>query len=105
MNQALRCHARECGRQWHAICTDLDIAADGASFKDAKASLATCIELYLDGIEQLPADGQRRLLTRRAPWHVRAKMVVLTWLHSLDGDDGSSRGFVLQSGAPTPVHA
>ena len=105
MNLTLRCYAQKCGQQWHAICTDLDIATDGASFQDAKASLTTCIELYLEGIQDVPTDEQRRFLTRRAPWHVRAKMAVLTWWEGLRSHDNRFRGFVLESPAPVPVSA
>ena len=42
MNLTLRCYARVCENQWHAICTDLDVAADGPSVEEAKASLAAC---------------------------------------------------------------
>ena len=105
MNLTLRCYARKCGQQWHAICTDLDIAADGTSFQDAKASLATCIDLYLEGIQEMPTHEQRRFLTRRAPWHVRTKMAVLTWWEELRSHDSRFRGFVLESPAPVPVSA
>jgi len=74
MDLTLRCYARLRGNQWHAICTDIDVAADGASLGEAKASLATCIELYLEGNEHMPSVDRHRLLTRQAPWHIRAKM-------------------------------
>ncbi|MDE0053439.1 MAG: hypothetical protein OXT64_04180 [Gammaproteobacteria bacterium] len=105
MNLTLRCYARECDGQWYAICTDLDIAADGASFKDAKASLATCIELYLEGIQETPTDEQQRLLNRKAPWHVCARMAVLSWWEGLRRHDSGFRGFVLQPPSPVPVNA
>ena len=103
MNLTLRCFALAYGNQWHAICTDLDVAADGDSFDEARASLATCIELYLDGIDELPAPEQGRLLNRKSPWHVRAKMATLSWLHRLRGHNASSLGFVLESHTPIPV--
>ena len=102
MNPTLRCYALACGNQWHAICTDFDVAADGDSFKEAKACLATCIELYLDGIDQMPAAEQGRLLNRRSPCHLRAKMIMLTWLHRSRGHNASSLGFVLESNTPIP---
>ena len=87
----LQCYARKCGSKWHGICTDLDIAADGASFQDAKESLTACIELHLEGIEELPTGERRRFLTRRAPWHVRTGMAALTWLDSFRSRDNPSR--------------
>ena len=77
----LQCYARPHGNQWHAICTDLDIAADGASLEEARASLAVCVELYLESAEALPAEDRRRWLTRSAPWHVRWSMALLSALH------------------------
>ena len=103
MNLTLRCYARICGNQWHAICTDLDVAADGASLEEAKASLAACIELYLEGIEGMPADERQRILTRRAPWHVRAKMAALSFLHRQQGERATSLGFVLEPNLPVPA--
>ena len=103
MNLTLRCYAQECGDKWHAICTDLDIAVDGASLEEAKASLAACIGLYLEGIEDLPAAERRRLLTRRTPWHIRAKMAAMCFLHRSQGDGATSLGFVLQPDSPLPA--
>ena len=50
---------------------------------EVKASLATCIELYLEGVNELPAEERPRLLTRRTPWHVRAKLALMTRLSIL----------------------
>ncbi|MCY3622147.1 MAG: hypothetical protein OXH68_10605 [Gammaproteobacteria bacterium] len=103
MNLTLRCYARVCGDQWHAICTDLDVAADGATLEEAKASLAACIELYLEGIGDMPADERHRLLTRRAPWHVRTKMALLSFLQRPQGRGATSLGFVLQPHLTVPA--
>ena len=92
---ALRCYARRYGRVWHAICTDLDIAADGASFPDARASLLACVELYLEGVTDLPPDQQRRFLTRRSPWYVRLKMALLATLRFAHRWEIRPRRFVL----------
>ena len=105
MDLEFQCYTQKCGSQWHAICTDLDIAADGDSFQDARESLATCIEMYLEGIEELPTREQRRFLTRRAPWYVRTKMTVLACLDSFRGRNSGFQGFVLQSPTPVPVNA
>ena len=93
----LSCYACRYGRVWHAICTDFDVAADGASFQDARASLQVCIELYLEGIVELPSEQQRRFLTRRSPRHVRVKMALLAALCFAHGKESRPRRFVLQS--------
>lgn len=101
MDLTLRCYAQEHGQRWHAICTDLDIAADGDSFREAKASLQTCIELYLEGVAELPANEQRRFLRRRAPWHVRAKLAFLARFHRPHPQHVSLQDFFLQSHIPS----
>ena len=79
----LRCYGFQSDEQWEAICTDLDVATFAGSLDEVKASLATCIELYLEGVNELPAAERPRLLTRRAPWQVRAKLAIMTRLSRL----------------------
>ena len=100
MTLTLRCYARRYGRVWHAICTDLDVAADGVSFQDARASLKVCIELYLEGVTELPSEQQRRFLTRRSPWYVGVKMALLAALCFARGEGRRPHRFVLQSQVP-----
>ncbi len=105
MNLLLRCYARRYGDLWHAICTDLDIAADGATLEEARGALSACVDLYLEGVEGLAADEMHRAMTRRAPWHVRTRMALLAWLHKSRGRNAGSLSFVLDFPAPIPVHA
>ena len=100
----LRCYARQCGDQWHAICTDLDIAADGASWEEAKASLVTCVELYLQGAEALSVEDRHSWLTRKAPWHVQSQMALLSALHRLRGGGEAPVNFVLETDGLTLAH-
>ena len=93
---SLQCYARLHGNRWHAICTDLDIAADGASLEKAKASLAACVELYIESAQALPADHRRRWLARKAPWHVRWQMVLLSSLQRLRRGGAAPLSFVLE---------
>ena len=97
MTLTLCCYVHRYGRLWHAICTDLDIAADGVSFQDARASLLACIELYLEGVTELPPDRQQRFLTRRSPWYVRLKMALLAALRFAHREESRPRRFILQS--------
>ena len=100
MDLALRCYARRNGQRWHAICTDLDIAADGESLHDAKASLAECIDLYLEAVAESPPEERPRLLARRSPWRIRAGYAGLARLSGLLDRDSRPQGFVLQSHVP-----
>ena len=75
-NDYVQCYAYGPGERWHGICVDLDIAVDGASFQEVRRSLATSIEMYVETVAGLPAEEQRCLLTRRAPWHVRTSLAI-----------------------------
>lgn len=102
MSRTLRCYAYRTDRVWEAICVDFDIATFGDSLDAVKESLVTCIELYLEEIEELPATEQRRFLTRRAPWHVRARLAVMTRLGGLRCNTRRSLQFALRVANPMP---
>lgn len=100
---SFRCYAYSNGDRWHAICTDLDIAVDGESYQEVEAALDICIGMYLKSISELPEQDRRQLLTRRAPWHVRAWLAGSTWAHQLKrANDRRARSFLLESQAPAP---
>lgn len=88
----LRCYAYGDGDGWGAVCTDLDIAVDGSSLDDVKASLAACIELYLEGVAESPPEERPRLLARRSPWRLRARLAGLAWLRGVPGRNGRVPG-------------
>ena len=99
----LRCYAYSSGGRWHGICTDLDIAVDGASYQEIESSLGICIQMYLESISELPEGERRRLLARRAPWHLRARLAVSTWTHQLKrAGDGHARSFFWESHGIAP---
>ena len=99
----LRCYAYSSGGRWHGICTDLDIAVDGGSYQEIESSLGICIKMYLESISELPAGERRRLLARRAPWHLRAWLAISTWVHQLKRtSDRPARSFLLESHVITP---
>ena len=100
MDREFQCYAYTRGGGWHAICTDLDIAVDGASRRAVEGSLATALDMYLEWVSELPREEQARFLARRAPWHVRLEMAALTRIGRLIGAGDRSRGFVLQSHMP-----
>ena len=97
MTRMLRCYAYRDGQGWEAICVDLDIATFAASLDEVKASLTTCIEMYLERVAELPVDEQPYLPARRSPWHLRVKLSNATLMSWLRGDAGRSRGFTFQS--------
>lgn len=85
----LQCYARGVEGNWEAICTDLDIAVQGASYDEVKTRLNEAIRTYVqDAVAERPAVAHA-LIERRAPLHVRAKYAIGFLLHTLraDGDD------------------
>lgn len=71
---ALRCYADKEGDQWQAFCLDLNLAAQAASFDEARRKLHSMIDEYvydaLAGEDQEHADY---LLSRKAPFFCFAK--------------------------------
>ena len=78
-----RCYAWGGETEWQALCVDLDIAVQGASFNEVEASLATAIEMYLESVSELPSDERSGFLSRRAPWPVRVRLAGGSWLRGL----------------------
>ena len=96
----LRCYAYRDGETWEAICVDFDIATFAPSLDEVKASLVTCIELFLEGVAEAPSEDRERLLCRRSPWPLRAKLAALTWLSKLRSDAHQALQFTLQPDVP-----
>ena len=96
----LKCYAYGSGASWEAICVDVNVAVCGNSEREVRASLRTAVDLYLETVATLPAAEQDGFLSRRAPWHTRAKLATLTWLSALRRDRGRPEAFVFQSQMP-----
>ena len=96
----LQCYAYRDGDTWEAICVDFDIATFAPSLDEVKASLVTCIELFLEGVGQARPEVRKLLLRRRSPWHLRARLATLTWLSKLRNDARQALQFTLQSSVP-----
>ena len=100
---ALQCYAYRRGQRWRAICVDLDIAVDGESSPAVVATLDNCIDMYLERVAELPAEERRRLLSRRAPWRVRASLAISIAFHRLKGaGERNARSFLLESHVAAP---
>ena len=74
--KTLKCYAW--GRQgdWEAICVDLDIAVSGRSMHEVMETLQNAIRTYIADAMQEDEMNRARLLNRRSPWHVRAKLAL-----------------------------
>ena len=100
MTLELRCYAYRDGQGWEAICVDLDLATFADSRDEVQESLAACIEMYLERVAELPVDEQSRFLVRKSPWHLRAKLALMTWFSGLRGSADGSWGFTFESQLP-----
>lgn len=102
MERAFRCYAHGGGTEWRALCVDLDIAVQGASFEEVRSSLATAIEMYLETVAELPAEERPAFLSRRSPWHVRVKLSIMAFFQSLFGRQ-RSHGFIFRPHMSIPA--
>lgn len=102
MRLAVRCFAHGRDNDWEAICVDLDVAVQGTSFENVKATLDEAIRSYASAAMQEDDDTAKRLLHRRAPWYVTAKLSLGMALQGLLSRDDS--GEVQASfGLPCPA--
>lgn len=94
-----RCFAEGRGNQWSALCLDLDIAVDGASFEEVYRDLNKAVEMYLQRAAEFPEAERARMLRRKAPWHVRLPIMIRALRIGLTGgprdDDRQSHGYTL----------
>lgn len=90
VSRTLHCYASGRDGEWEAICLDLDIAVQGESFDIVQRSLQEAVALYLEAVADLPAEQQRHLLHRPAPFSVRLKFLGYV-LRSLAGLETSNR--------------
>ena len=102
MDRKLKCYAYGRGASWQAICVDLNVAVCGDSQREVQVSLRKAVDLYLETVATLPAAEQRGFLSRRAPWHTRARLAILTWFGTLRGGPDRSQTFFFQSQMPAP---
>jgi hypothetical protein len=61
------------GRHWEGVCLNLDIAVQGESLDETKALLFEMIGDYLSLASAVPFSEQARMLSRKAPFFVRAR--------------------------------
>ncbi len=89
MAKHIRCYAEGRGDEWTAICLNFDIAVQGHSFEDVKECLEGAIDLFLEGVAELPAKDRNRLLRRSAPVSMLKylRAVVWSWIFG-DSEDG-----------------
>ena len=100
MDLKLKCYVHGGEASWEAICVDLNVAVCGNSQREVRASLRKAVDLYLETVAALPTAEQDGFLSRRAPWHTRARLAVLTWLSALRSGRDRPQAFIFQSQLP-----
>ena len=61
-------------QEWEAICTDLDIAAQGTSLDDAKRELEAAVAAYVEYVLTLPEEEVSGFLNRKSPLGLRLRL-------------------------------
>lgn len=95
---SFRCIIRGRGTEWEGLCLDLDIAIHAASQKEVEDGLRFAVNSYIEDAFKESEEDCRRLLSRRAPLWVRAKLSLSLALHTLRsgrGKDPSQASFDL----------
>lgn len=95
MDLKLKCYVHGGGASWEAICVDLNVAVCGDSQQEVRASLRKAVDLYLETVAALPAAEQDGFLSRRAPWHTRARLAISTWFSAPWGGGDRPQAFVI----------
>ena len=103
LTMELRCYAYRRGDVWEAICTDLNVATFGPSQAEVERLLAEAIELHLECVADLPDEDRQAMLARRAPWHTRFGLELLSRVHAVRDKWGKSREKVRHSFVVHPV--
>lgn len=82
------------GRQghWEAICLDFDIAVQGRTFEEVSGLMAEAVTSYVDDAMKESETARAALLSRRAPWHVRAAWITGLAFAELTGRTKDRRG-------------
>ena len=91
MELSLRCVAYPHDKRWVGLCLDLDIAVEAESPKRVVEVMGQAVADYVGDAMSQPEPIRSRLLSRRAPWHVRAlwawRIFLATARPSLKQDD------------------
>jgi hypothetical protein len=98
----LYCIARGNGDQWEAFCLDFDIAVQGRSFDETRSRLAEAIFGYIESVAAEPEPDRARLLSRRAPLHVRLVWGWRLFRCAISGRDAHHNAAI---GFPVACHA
>ena len=101
--RSFHCYAYGHHGDVEAICVDLDIAVQGTSLSEVRRELNQAIVSYVqDALAESPEIAEA-LLSRRSPWHVRAKLALLTKWARLRNRRNGRRGNATDFEIPCPA--
>lgn len=103
IKRRVQCFAHGRPGDWEAVCVDLDIAVQGASFDEVRWSLNAAVETYVADARAGDEASALRLLSRRAPLTTRIRLAASYLAHIVLANDGDNREF--QAGFDLPCHA
>ena len=98
VNKAIWCYAEGRLGNWEAFCLDFDLAVQGGSFDEVYKELNEAISIYLDYVRSLPKAEQRQFLTRKVPFNLRMKFILIllaTTLFKNGRNDRDCAGFLI----------
>ena len=98
MNKAIWCYAEGRLGSWEAFCLDFDLAVQGESFDEVYNELNDAISMYLEYVRGLPKEEQSQFLTRKVPFKLRMKFILIllvTTLFKNGRDDRDCAGFLI----------
>ena len=71
--RVLRCFAYGDNGHWEAFCIDLNLAVEGRSLEEVRASLSEMICTYIEDVEKEEPADRAQLLQRCAPFSILAR--------------------------------
>ncbi len=98
MNKAIWCYAEGRPGNWEAVCLDFDLAVQGGSFDEVYKELNESISMYLEYVKSLPEEEHLQFLSRKVPFNLRLKFVLIllaTTLFKNGGHDRDCAGFLV----------
>jgi predicted RNase H-like HicB family nuclease len=98
----LVCIARGHDRTWEAFCLDFDLAVQGRSLEEVRASLELAIKDYIGAAQAEAEPARSQLLHRRAPFFVRLIWAFRFFSRTIFGRNRDSDSTV---GFPVSCHA
>lgn len=104
MRKTFHCYAYGHPGDVEAICVDLDIAVRGSSFSEVRLILNNAIVSYVEDALNESPEVAKALLSRRSPWHVRAKLALRTqWFKFRAHFDGPNKNDATDFEIPCPA--